>query len=213
MTRACRFLAAQTPIELFLDLGSGLPVVENAHNGMRLANPRANVVYVDNDPVLAYGRALLARDTNTHFVSADVFNLEEVLNHPAIREHIDFGRPLALLQFGTLHRYAGAKDGPAMIMRRYISALPSDSYVAISHFSDAQNECSELARRMEEIFLHSPMGSGILRTHDELLELLPGLKLVAPGLVRCAEWQPDDPRRGPLSPPQHWIAGAVACKP
>jgi hypothetical protein len=50
---------------------------------------------------------------------------------------------------------------------------------------------SELARKMVQIFLHSPMGSGVFRTRTEIEGMLPGLELVAPGLTRCADWWPD----------------------
>ena len=66
---------------------------------------------------------------------------------------------------------------------------------------------------MEDVFLHSPMGSGTFRTHAELLELFDGLELIEPGLVRCADWWPDGPQLKPLNPVQHCIAGGVARKP
>jgi hypothetical protein len=66
---------------------------------------------------------------------------------------------------------------------------------------------------MEQIFLHSPMGSGWFRTRTEIEGMFPGLELVEPGLVRCADWWPDGPRITPLDPVQHCIVGAVGCKP
>lgn len=46
-------------------------------------------------------------------------------------------------------------------MTEYIEALPSGSYVAISHFFDPETpELSEFAWRLQQVFLHSPMGSG-----------------------------------------------------
>jgi hypothetical protein len=55
-------------------------------------------------------------------------------------------------------------------------------------------ELSEFARKMEQIFLHSPMGSGVFRTRVEIEGMFPGLELVEPGLTRCAEWWPNGPR-------------------
>src|SRR5438876_3789546 len=58
LRRAVRFLAAQG-IEQFLDLGTGLPTRGNVHQVAQQQNPRARVVYADNDPmVLAHSRAL-----------------------------------------------------------------------------------------------------------------------------------------------------------
>jgi hypothetical protein len=214
LIRACRFLASQTGIDQFLDCGSGLPTAENVHQVVQRINPDATVVYIDNDPVvLAHGRALLEENELTHLVSADIFDPRDVLGHEEIRQRIDFSRPLAFLQMGTLHHDNGPRDHPAKIMREYIDALPSGSYVGISHFLDPENEHSAVARKMEDRFLHSPMGSGTFRTRAELLELFDGLELVDPGLSLCAEWWPDGPRLRPLNQAEHCIAGAVGRKP
>ena len=116
-------------------------------------------------------------------------------------------------QCGTLHHYSGERS-PADIMRQYVDALPSGSFVTLSHFFDPEAaEDSALARRMEEIFLHSPMGSGRFRTRAEIESMLGGLDLVDPGLTLCAMWWPDGPRIKPLAAAQRCIVGAVGRKP
>jgi SAM-dependent methyltransferase len=192
LIRVCRFLAGQADKRI---------------------NPDTRIVYVDNDPVvLAHGRALLEENDRTHFVSADIFQPKEILDNETVRRHIDFTEPLALLQLGTLHHFDGPRERPAEIMREYIAALPAGSYVAISHFLDPENEHSAVARKMENMFLHSPMGSGTFRTRAELLELFDGLELIEPGLMLCADWWPDGPRLKPLNQVQYCIAGAVGRK-
>ena len=214
LIRACRFLAIETGIDQFLDCGSGLPTAENVHQVVQRVKPEAQVVYVDNDPVvLAHGRALLEENENCRFVAEDIFEPKAVLGNQTVNQMIDFDRPLAFLQMGTMHHYNGPRNMPAELMREYIAALPSGSYVALSHFLDPENEYSTTAREAEEAFLHSPMGSGTFRTRVELLELLDGLELVEPGLVRCADWWPDGPRLKPLTAAQRCIAGAVGRKP
>lgn len=214
LIRACRFLAIETGIDQFLDCGSGLPTAENVHQVVQRVTPESQVVYVDNDPVvLAHGRALLEENENCRFVAEDIFEPKAVLGNEDVNHMIDFDRPVAFLQMGTLHHFNGPRQAPAEIMREYISALPSGSYVALSHFLDPENEFSATAREAEDAFLHSPMGSGTFRTHAELLELFDGLELVEPGLVRCADWWPDGPRLKPLTPAQRCIAGAVGRKP
>jgi hypothetical protein len=214
LIRVCRFLATQTGINQYLDCGSGLPTAENIHHVVQRIRPESRVVYVDNDPVvLAHGRVLLQENDQTHFVAADIFQPTEILDNDLVRKYVDFAEPLALLQLGTFHHYDGPRARPAEMMRQYIDALPSGSFVAISHFLDPEDEYTEVARRMEDVFVHSPMGSGTFRTYDELRELFSGLELVEPGLVRCADWWPDGPRLRPLNPVQHCIAGAVGRKP
>jgi hypothetical protein len=66
---------------------------------------------------------------------------------------------------------------------------------------------------MEDVFLHSPLGTGVYRTREQILAMMPGLDLVDPGLELCVEWWPDGPRLAPLLPAQHCIAGVVGRKP
>ena len=214
LIRVTRFIASETGVTQFLDCGSGLPTVENTHQVAQRIQPDARVVYVDNDPVvLAHGRALLEENDQTHFSAADIFEPREVINDEIVRKHLDFSQPIALFQLGTLHHYDGERS-PGDIMQEYIDGLPSGSYVALSHFFDPESsEHSELARRMEQIFLHSPMGSGVFRTHTEIESMFPGLELVEPGLTRCADWWPDGPRVKPLDQVSHCIVGAVGRKP
>jgi SAM-dependent methyltransferase len=213
LIRASRFIVGQTGITQYLDCGSGLPTAENTHQVVQRVQPGARVVYVDNDPVvLAHGRALLEENDRTHLIGADIFEPRQVLENETVRKFINFSEPLALYQCGTIHHYTG--DRYAEIMNEYIDALPSGSYVALSHFLDPEtDEHSALARKMEEIFIHSPMGSGSFRTRAQILSMLDGLDLVDPGLVLCADWWPDGPRVKPLSSVQYCIAGAVGRKP
>jgi SAM-dependent methyltransferase len=214
LIRACRFLASQTGITQFLDCGSGLPTAENTHQVVQRINPDIQVVYVDNDPVvLAHGRALLEENENTHFVAEDIFEPQRILGNEVVRQHIDFTEPVALLQMGTLHHFNGDPARPAEIMKEYIDALPSGSFVAISHFFDPDDEDSATARKMEDFFLHSPMGSGTFRKQAEIEGLFPGLEMVPPGVVRCADWWPDGPRLKELNVAQRTIAGGIGRKP
>jgi hypothetical protein len=212
LIRATRFVAHQTGLTQYLDCGSGLPTAENTHQIAQRIDPESRVVYVDNDPVvLAHGRALLEENDQTHFAAADIFDPQAVLADPTVRNHLDFEQPIALFQMGTLHHYT-CGGNPADIMQNYIDALPVGSYVGISHFLDPENEYSAVARKMEDVFVHSPMGSGTFRTQAELLELFCGLEMVTPGLVRCADWWPDGPQLKPLNQVQHCIAGGIAKK-
>ncbi|GAA1984951.1 SAM-dependent methyltransferase [Amycolatopsis minnesotensis] len=219
LIRACRFLAGQTGITQYLDCGSGLPTAENTHHVVQRINPESTVVYVDNDPVvLAHGRALLEENDRTHFVADDIFEPEALLANDTVRKYLDFTQPIALLQLGTLHHFKGPHERPAEIMREFIDKLPAGSYVAISHFLDPEDELSATARRMEDFFVHSPMGSGTFRTTAEIQELFGDLELVPSGghgeagVVRCVDWWPDGPRLKELNAAQRTIAGGIGKK-
>jgi len=212
LIRACRFLASQGQITQYLDCGSGLPTGENTHQVVQRLQPEARVLYIDNDPVvLAHARALLEENENTRFVSADIFKPEQILENEEVRKFLDWTKPIALIQNGTLHHYLG--EDVADMMKTYIDALPSGSYLVIAHFLDPQTPGhSELARKMEEKFTHSPMGSGLFRTWDELRALFGGMEMIDPGLVLCDDWWPDGPRLKPLNQVEECIAGGVGVK-
>jgi hypothetical protein len=214
LVRAVRFLAGNAGIDQFLDLGSGLPTAENTHQAAQRLNPEARVVYVDNDPtVVAHGRALLEENDRTFFSPGDLTVPREVLEDPVVTRNLDFTRPIALLQLGTLHHYDETALTCAEIMQQYVDALPSGSYVALSHFLDPQDDDSVVARRMEDVFVHSPLGTGRFRTREQILAMMPGLELVEPGLELCVKWWPDGPQLTPLLPAQRCIAGVVGRKP
>ena len=59
--RAVRYLAGEAGIRQFLDVGSGIPTMDNVHAIAQQAAPDARVVYVDVDEVaVLHSRAILA---------------------------------------------------------------------------------------------------------------------------------------------------------
>ncbi|GIJ24091.1 SAM-dependent methyltransferase [Micromonospora lutea] len=216
LRRVVRFLAADQGIDQFLDLGSGLPTQGNVHQVATQHNAQSRVVYVDNDPiVLAHGRALLADAGTTTVLQADIRSPEAILDHPETRRFLDFSRPVGLLLFGILHHLRDDED-PKSVARRLIDALPSGSYVAISHFRDPGErdpEASRKAREVERIFNES-LGTGRWRTDEEILSYVEGLEVLEPGLVPFAEWRPEPGETAPSqSDTYHTFVGLVAYKP
>ncbi|HYQ67458.1 SAM-dependent methyltransferase [Actinophytocola sp.] len=219
LIRAVRFLVDQGGIRQFLDCGSGLPTAENTHQIAQRIAPEARVVYVDNDPVvIAHGNALLDENDYTHFVAADIFQPQDVLQNPQVRGYLDFREPIALLQVGTLHHYTADNGGE--LMQEYVDALAPGSFVAISHFlNPGTAEHQALAERMENVFIHSPMGSGRFRSKAEIMKFIPGLEIIPPGpgmapdIVMSDMWWPDGPRLRPLSQVEECSAAVVARKP
>lgn len=218
LNRACRYLATQTDLEQYIDCGAGLPTAENTHQIVQRVNPHSTVVYVDNDPVvLAHGRAILEETEQVHMVDADLFEPATVLEHPQVRDAIDFTQPAALLHCFTLH-HLESDNGPEL-MREYIDALAPGSYVVLSHlFNPEIPELTDVAERIENVVL-STLGAGRFRTRAELEALLPGTEIVqpnavtAPSVVVCDDWWPDGPRQKSLSDAGQCVAGIVARKP
>lgn len=214
LIRVVRFLAHQAEIDQFIDCGSGLPTAENTHQVVQRINPRARVVYVDNDPdVLTHGGALLKSAGHAFMAAADIFQPSEVLGHELVRTHLDLTKPVALLQISTLHHHVGDRGRPAEIMKEYVDALAAGSFVAVAHFTDPENEYTPTARNLEKAFKEGPLGSGTFRTIAEIEALFPGLEMIPPGVVPCVKWWPDGPPVKPPTEADYLVAGGVGRKP
>ncbi|HVV23996.1 MAG TPA: SAM-dependent methyltransferase [Pseudonocardiaceae bacterium] len=211
LIRVVSFLAGAAGIDQFLDCGSGLPTAENTHQAAQRINPKATVVYVDNDPsVAAHGRALLEENDRTHFGVADLREPTTLLNSPAVADNLDFDRPVALIQCNTLHHVAD-EDKPSEIMAAYVDALPAGSYVAICHLHDPADGSSRsaLARDAQARFM-SLMGTCRFRTREEIQSFFCGQELIEPGLTYPYLWRPDTPQVDEATDEAHLLLGGVA---
>ncbi|MFD2803143.1 SAM-dependent methyltransferase [Prauserella oleivorans] len=214
LIRVVRFLA-KAGIDQFLDCGSGLPTQENTHQAAQRVNPDATVVYVDNDPIVAvHGRALLEENDHTHFVQGDLTKPAELLADPDVTGVLDFSRPIALIQCSTIHHVTD-EQRPHEIMRAYVDALASGSYVALTHWHDPADgsEGSQIARYIQETFRTSSMGSANFRSRDEIMRFFTGLELVEPGLGLLRDWWPDGPHMTEEQPVDQIVLAAVGRKP
>ncbi|TDC76386.1 SAM-dependent methyltransferase [Streptomyces hainanensis] len=205
--RGVRYLAAETGINQFLDLGAGLPTLENTHQVAQRHDPEARVVYVDIDPiVLAHGRALLEENEHTAVVTADLREPEKVLANPNVRRLIDFDKPVGVLLIGILHHLHDDED-PKGIVDAYMDAVPAGSHLMITAFCDTGPE----ARAVEETMLEF-LGTGRFRTMDEITAYFDGFELLDPGVVALPMWRPEGPVATPLSIAQRLMVGGVARK-
>ncbi|MFJ7627826.1 SAM-dependent methyltransferase [Streptomyces sp. NPDC097595] len=94
-----------------LDIGTGLPHSPNVHEVALDAAPDVRVAYVDNDPiVIAHADALLRGSGVVGVALADPRDPRAVVEHPQVREVIDFDRPLALLLTSVLHFLTDAQE-------------------------------------------------------------------------------------------------------
>lgn len=205
--RVVRYLAA-AGIRQFIDLGSGLPTQSNVHQVAQREDPGSHVVYVDNDPiVLAHGRALLVENEQTTVITADMRDPESILAHPGLRALIDLGRPTAVLLISVLHCVPD-EDGPARIPAALLDAVPSGSYLALSHLvSDdaaAAQAFTDTVRAATEW--------GRVRSPEETRAYFAGLDVVEPGIVDVRDWHPDADTVPPDPSRKIWEFGGVARK-
>ncbi|MFE9690214.1 SAM-dependent methyltransferase [Micromonospora sp. NPDC005806] len=213
MHRATRYLAGPAGIRQFLDIGTGIPTSPNMHEVAQGIAPDARVAYVDNDPiVLAHARALLTSTPEgaTAYVDADLREPERILAHPDVRATIDFGRPVGLMLVAILHFLTDADD-PYAITRRLVEALPSGSYLVISH-ATLDMVPQDLAVTAAPATKASQIDMAF-RNRDEFGAFFDGLEFVEPSISPVTEWQPDDApeQRPPVA--QAAMYAAIARKP
>jgi hypothetical protein len=176
-------------IEQFLDLGSGIPTVGNVHEVAQSVNPRARVVYVDNDAVaIAHSRALLEGNTLAAAVQADLREPEAVLGAAAATGLVDLGRPVGVLLLSVLH-FIPDEDRPGALVARYMTATASGSYLALS---SARGDGRPETGAIEEVYdrRESPMRMR-MRSWAEIEALFGDLTMVDPGLVLVPLWHPE----------------------
>ncbi len=133
LNRAVRYLAGDAGVRQFLDVGTGLPTVDNTHEVAQRADPQARIVYVDNDPmVLAHAHALLnsSPQGRTDYIDADLREPETILR--AAARTLDFARPVALILSDVMGHIPDL-DQAYDIVRRLTGGLPPGSYRMLSH--------------------------------------------------------------------------------
>ena len=187
--RVVRYLATECGIRQFLDLGTGLPSLDNTHEVAQRAAPSSRIVYVDNDPVvLGHARALLVSTPEgaTSYLSAEIREPEPVLEQAA--PTLDFGQPIAIMLLGVLYMIPDA-DEPYGKVASYVDAVAPGSYLAISHpASDVDaEEAAEAARRYD----NSLPTTQTNRSRAQVTKFFDGLELVEPGVVQLNKWRPD----------------------
>jgi len=191
LARVVRYLAAEAGIRQFLDIGTGIPTANNTHEVAQAIEPDSRVVYVDNDPiVLAHARALLTSGPEgaTAYLDADFRDIDKILAHAS--QTLDFSQPVAVMLIAILHLIEDEAD-PHGSVAKLIDAVPSGSYLAISHLSsdiDASAGRTEAHDRLRHL-MHEKQ---TIRSHEEVASFFTRLEMVEPGLVRIPEWRPDD---------------------
>jgi hypothetical protein len=191
LIRAVRYLTAEAGIRQFLDVGTGLPTMQNTHQVAQAIAPESKIVYVDNDPmVLVHARALLAGSSaegRTTYVEADYHDPEKIL--AAAAESLDFTQPVAIMFMGVL----GYEPDPAMIrsiVGAMIDAAAPGSHLVLWDGTNTSQSVVDGADKLAE-------SGGVpynLRSPEEIGSWFEGLELVEPGLAQITQWRRgDDP--------------------
>jgi hypothetical protein len=209
LARAVRYLVQQQGIRQFLDIGTGLPTVDNTHEVAQRIAPESRIVYVDNDPlVLVHARALLtsAPEGRCDYIDADL--REPGLILAKATETLDFAKPIAIMMLGVLN-FVVDTDQARTILRQLLGAVPPGSYISISH-PTTEFDAGPAAVALE-FWNSSGAAPMCLRSRADLLLFFEGTELVEPGVVSCPRWRPDLGESGEAPDVMHFCG--VARKP
>lgn len=188
LARAVTHLVGAAGVRQLLDIGTGLPTVNNSHQVAQAIAPDSRIVYVDNDPmVLAHARVLLVSSPEgaTRYLHADVRDWEAILRDAA--DTLDFDRPVALMLLGIMN-YVLDDEVAYSIVSGLVDALPPGSYLAMSH-PTAEVHANAI---QESVDFYNASGAPPIKTRsrNDLLRFFDGLELIDPGVVSCSLWRP-----------------------
>lgn len=192
LRRVVSWLVRTAGISQFLDLGSGIPTMDNVHEVAKRYNPASRVVYVDNDPLaVSESLNLLESVETTTAILADLRDTDGVLNHTETRRILDFSQPIAVLFVSILHFF----PDDAMVQQvisTYRDATVTGSYLAVSHGSAEEyvSTSEEKANNIE--YMKQAYPEFTVRSPTELQALFAGYTLIEPGVVPLLDWHPDD---------------------
>ncbi|NRQ32629.1 SAM-dependent methyltransferase [Nonomuraea sp. NN258] len=207
--RVVDYLVREAGIRQIVDLGAGLPTIENTHEVAQFADPAVRVVYVDIDPMVEpHAKALLHGNGRADAITADARDIDAVLGHPALVRLIDFSQPTALLAIGLLHLLPD-RDDPHGLIRQYMDVFAPGSHLAASNLFASPNPQAKALETMLQV----TMGTGYFRDRAAIARYFDGLDLVEPGVVHFPEWHPDERLPGPLATWEELLLGGVARKP
>jgi hypothetical protein len=191
LRRAVRYLASECGISQFLDLGSGVPTEGNVHEIAQSIDPRARVVYVDNEPVAVKASGiLLEHNPNAEVIRADLTDVNGILRHPTTRRLLDFTRPIAVMLVSVLH-FVLDDQLASEVVRRYVEAMPSGSYLTISHVADPSliATSTHSIEKFDAVYAKTTNPTH-WRSRAEIAAFFEGTELVPPGLAHVLDWRP-----------------------
>ncbi|MGH3585113.1 MAG: SAM-dependent methyltransferase [Pseudonocardia sp.] len=208
LIRSVHHLVTEAGIRQFLDIGTGLPVMDNTHQVAQRAAPECRIVYVDNDPmVLAHARALLVNTTPdgvTSYVDADFHNPDQIVADA--RNLLNFDKPIGVMFMGVLGHVADYGESHAIVSRVMAATAPG-SYLTL--WDDTATDEAVVAATDE--YAETGAVPYIPRTMDQIGRYFDGMDLVDPGVVSISMWRPNSAEVGAPDPVTGH--GAVARKP
>ncbi|MFA1547692.1 SAM-dependent methyltransferase [Actinomadura chokoriensis] len=188
--RAVRHLAGEAGVTQFLDIGTGLPTMDNTHEVAQRVAPDARIVYVDNDPlVLTHARALLSSTPEgaCDYVHADLREPDDILAKAAAT--LDLDRPVAIMLLGIVHFIHDDEAG--RLLGVLLDAVPSGSHLVITHATLDFDEGATAQAEAQQDWNEKSANPMVPRTREAITRFFDGMDLLDPGVVSMSRWRPE----------------------
>jgi hypothetical protein len=197
LQRAVHYITEAEGIRQFIDIGTGLPTMENVHEAAQAFAPDSRVAYVDYDPVVVrHAQALLAGDQNVIAIGGDLRKPGDILRDPQLTQFVDLRQPIALMLVAILH-FIPDEDDPCGIVSTLKQAMAPGSFIVISH-ATGDHVAAEESTAAQAVYAKASAPI-VPRSHAQVTPFFGGLRLLPPGLVNITSWpeELDEPARSP----------------
>jgi hypothetical protein len=134
---------------------------------------------------------MLAENDNADVLQADMRDPDSILGSSQARRLLRFDQPVALLLVMMVHWIPDEND-PYGVIARYREALPSGSYLVLSHVT-ADHRQDQITDAKDMIKESRSADELTPRTHEQVVRLFDGFTLLEPGVVGCGTWRPGGP--------------------
>jgi hypothetical protein len=185
LARGVRFTVGQG-VRQIIDIGAGIASIWSTHTVAHAIDPACRVLYVDNEAVAVESlvRATNA-DTRIGVLRADVREPQAIMD--AAAGLLDLSQPVVIIM-GLLLHFIPPQDDPAALLARYRGVVAPGSYLVMTH-DTADGREQDMAR---VVALYAETNRPlIVRSRQEIADLLPGYRMVPPGIVPMTRWRPD----------------------
>jgi hypothetical protein len=140
---------------------------------------------------------------------ADARHPDELLARKAVREGLDWKRPIGLLTVAIFH-FVSDDAEVHNILGAFRDALPEHSYLVLTH-ATADGVDASLAQEGEQNYerANAPLH---FRRHAQIVPMFDGFDLVDPGVVYLPLWHPEPEEELVDAPPRSANYGGVGFK-
>ena len=182
LQRAVTYMVKEKRLDKFLDFGSGLPTMGNMHEIVQAINPKAKVIYSDNDPIaVTFGQEILDKTPNVRYVHCDVAEPHILLGSPVITELFGSDRKVGI---GLVGVAVVVPDEPlAQFFDTLYNWADKGSCIAVTIASRQLKEVKGLVKASKRLGIQF-----YVRSEQEILDLLGHWELTDPGMVPGVYW-------------------------